>query len=139
MHIKIENEGTPDTALYPQPPQDNDQIIKNTVAFAVVGEGMVGTPGQIGGNPVSQCGPSSPQRSTDHGKRALDKLPRPGQAEAEQCLALQRPIQKGVDIFRRMYAKNIFEGYRLRLNDFLRREDASASSRSGTRRYLSMG
>ena len=93
----------------------------------MIGEGVMGPPGQIGGNPVSQCGPSSPQRSTDHDKRALDKLPRPGQAEAEQCLALQRPVQKGVDILRRMHAKNIFEGYRPRLNDFLRREDAPGS------------
>ena len=90
----------------------------------MVGKGVMGAPGQIDGNPVSQCGPRRPQRSTNHGKRAADKLPGPGQAETEQGLALQRPAQKGVDILRCMYAKNIFEGYRLRLNDFLWREDA---------------
>jgi len=88
----------------------------------VVGERVMGPPGEISGDAVFERCAGGTQRTANDGEGTSDQGRRPGKTDPQHGLALKSAVNKGMDILRGVDTQHVIERSGLRLDDFLRHE-----------------
>ena len=92
MHVRIENDGSPDLLFVHQPTDGDRDVVKNAITFAVIGVSMVGAAGEVDRIAVVQRGAGRAHRGADGPTRTFDHLQRPGESDAPLFLRIQGSI-----------------------------------------------
>jgi hypothetical protein len=103
MHVQVYDGGAPHPAVALECAHGHRDVVEHAKALAVVGEGVVGTAGQVHRHAVLQGGPRGRHRPPHRPVRALHEMRRPRESDPPLLGRRQPPARQALDVVRPVY------------------------------------
>ncbi len=107
MHVEIDDRRTRHAAFPLQHANRHGDVVEHAKAFAVVGERVVRSAGEVHGDPVRQRVPRRVERAGGRAIRSFDQCLGPGKAEAPHFVGRHLTAREPIDVVRAMDEEQI--------------------------------
>ena len=110
MHVEIDHQRPGDPALAAQGPDRDRHVIEDAVSLAVIGKGMVGSPGEVDAGPALERVTASLERALHGAEGTLRQERAPRKPETPEFGRGQRPVDHGLDVPGAMHQRQRVSG-----------------------------